>query len=170
GRILLGRPVRITQLRPARDARLDRVTLAVVRDALVQLGHEFGPLRTRADEAHLPAQHVEDLRQLVDPRQPDDRAEARDAAVVLLGPLRLAVRLRVLAHAAELQQAERLGVLSDAPWAVEDRGPWTFDELDGERRQQHERRREHEQREARDDVENALQGRVDAPLAEALRE
>src|SRR5690606_27595905 len=68
-RILLRGTVRIAELRPPCNARFDRVALPIVRDALVQLLHELGALRARTDEAHLAAQHVQYLRQLIDSRQ-----------------------------------------------------------------------------------------------------
>ena len=72
----------------------------------VELLHELRPLRPRADEAHVAAQHVEDLRQLVDAHLADEAADARDAIVVGRRPARASVLLGVDAHAAELEHAE----------------------------------------------------------------
>src|SRR5512147_483261 len=57
-RVFLGRPVRVAELRPTGDARLHGVALAVVRDLLLELADELGPLGPWPDEAHLPAQDV----------------------------------------------------------------------------------------------------------------
>src|SRR5690606_14213309 len=53
--ILLRRSVGIAKLRPPRNAGFDRVTLAIVRNPLVQLLHELRTFRPRADEAHFAA-------------------------------------------------------------------------------------------------------------------
>src|SRR4029453_3145621 len=54
--------VRIADLRPAREPRLQHVTLAVIRDLVGQLPDEFRSFRTRTDEAHLTDEHVPELR------------------------------------------------------------------------------------------------------------
>src|SRR5678815_2844199 len=115
--------------------------LAIVGNRFVQLLDELRALRARPDEAHLSAQHVQDLRQLVDARGTDERADAGDAAVVLLRPLRLPVALGVLAHAAELEQLEWLPVLPDAHLTIQDGRAPAVAQLDGRRREQHDRRR-----------------------------
>src|SRR5512139_3031860 len=51
-------------LRPAGEAALDLVAQHVARDALAELVDEDRPLRARPDEAHLPAEDVDQLRQL----------------------------------------------------------------------------------------------------------
>src|SRR5690606_8727133 len=98
--------VGIAQLGPAGQSRLHRVAHVVVADLAVELVDELRPLRARADEAHVTGQHVEQLRQLVQPGHADEAANARGAIVVAAGPARHAVLLRVGAHAAELHQVE----------------------------------------------------------------
>src|SRR5687768_2202991 len=68
GGVLFGGAVGITQLRPAGDAGLDGMAFAIIRNALVELLDEFRTLGARTDEAHLTAQHVENLRQFIDAR------------------------------------------------------------------------------------------------------
>ena len=63
--------------------------LDVARDALGELRYELRTLGPRTDHAHLAVQHVEQLRQLIDPGLSDERADAGDAGVALLGPARL---------------------------------------------------------------------------------
>src|SRR5262245_28089340 len=53
GGIGLVRAVRIAELRPTRDARLDRVPLAVERNRAIEMRDKFRPLGARTDEAHL---------------------------------------------------------------------------------------------------------------------
>ena len=52
-------------------------------------------VRARADDAHAPLQHVDELRQLVERGAAQERAEARDALVVAR---RLAHHVAVLGH------------------------------------------------------------------------
>src|SRR3990167_2513556 len=63
--ILQRGPVAVAHLRPAGDPRLHGEAFQVERDLLLELVDEFGPLGARADEAHVPDQHVEEMRQLV---------------------------------------------------------------------------------------------------------
>src|SRR5690606_1158379 len=117
--VLLGRAIRIVELGPAGEAGPHAMAQLVVADLLRQLGDELRPLRARTDQAHVAAQHVPQLRQLVDAGLADEAAHARDACVLLAGPDRHAVLLRVRAHAAELDQAERAAAFADALLAVQ---------------------------------------------------
>src|SRR6185437_5822837 len=163
-------PVGITQLRPAGEPGLDAVSLHVIRDALGELAHELRPLRTRADEAHLPPQHVEDLRQLIDAGLAHEGAHPRDARIALRRPLRLSVLLRIDAHAAELQQLEFPPEQAYPALAVEDRRAPAVPELDGERGEQHDRQAEHEHHEARGQIEPAGADSPQRIAAESLTE
>src|SRR5688572_5856347 len=53
-------------LRPAGDAGLDLVAQHVLRDAVLELLDEVGALRPRADDRHVAADDVPELRQLVE--------------------------------------------------------------------------------------------------------
>src|SRR5436305_11460658 len=53
-------------LRPSSDAGLDLVAQHVLRDAVLELLDEERPLRTRADDRHVAAEDVPELRQLVE--------------------------------------------------------------------------------------------------------
>ena len=53
------------------------------RDREGEVLQQLGPLGARADQAHLAAQHVPELRQLVEPRLAQEPADPRDARVVL---------------------------------------------------------------------------------------
>src|SRR5688572_16711824 len=64
--VLDGRSITELDLGPAGDARFHAVALVVVGDDAAELLDEVWPLRPRPDEAHLAAQHVEELRQLVE--------------------------------------------------------------------------------------------------------
>ena len=94
---------RHAQLREAGDARLDHQPLPVLRDLLAQLLEERRPDRPRADDAHVAAHHVPQLRQLVEVREAQHAAEARDLRLRALRELLAEVgaepRLRVRASA-----------------------------------------------------------------------
>ena len=92
-------------LREAGDAGLDRVPLPIARldvpeqPVARQAAERVG---TRADDAHLTAQHVEHLRQFVDAGRADEAADAGDARVAALRRA-IACQIRAIdAHAAEL--------------------------------------------------------------------
>src|SRR5207237_1662683 len=62
-----------------------------------------------------------DLRQLVEPRLPDEAADARDPIVLVARPHGRAGLLRIRSHRAELVDPEHASVLADALLAVERR-------------------------------------------------
>src|SRR5947209_19988221 len=75
-------------LRPAGDARLHAVTEHVLRNLLAELIDEHRALGPRADEAHVAAEHVEELRNLVEARAAQPPADRRRAIVALRRPHR----------------------------------------------------------------------------------
>src|SRR5262245_28857936 len=60
-RIVFRRSIRIAQLRPAGETRLDAVTFTIVGNSFIQSRYELRPFRPRPDETHLAAQHIENL-------------------------------------------------------------------------------------------------------------
>jgi hypothetical protein len=132
------------------------MALAVVGQLLDQLVDEIGALRPRTDEAHVAAQHAEDLRQLVDPGGADEAAHAGDPLVAERCPARHAVLLGVLAHAAELEQGIDPAVEPDALLAIEHRAPAL--QLDRDRGRDQERQGQDQEGQADQNVEAALQG------------
>ena len=67
-------------LRPAGDAGLDLVPQHVLRDAVLELFDEERPLGPRADDGHVAAQHVPELRQLVEVEPAQPAADASSPA------------------------------------------------------------------------------------------
>ena len=63
-------------LRPAGDAGLHLVAQHVLRNAVLELLDEERPLRPRADERHVAAEHVPELRQLVEVRAAQEACRA----------------------------------------------------------------------------------------------
>ena len=111
----------LTCAQPVRPA-LHLVAQHVARDLAAELLDEDRPLGTRPDEAHVAAQHVPELRQLVEAGAAQEGAEAR-AARVVAAPSRPAPSrcLGVGAHRAELEHVEDAAVEPHALLAVEDR-------------------------------------------------
>src|ERR1700722_4779171 len=83
--------VAIPDLSPAGHARLHRMPRLVQRNRLGQLPDEERTFRTRSDEAHLAPQHVPELRQLVEPGEADETADAGHPMVAVHRPDRCAL-------------------------------------------------------------------------------
>jgi hypothetical protein len=94
-------------LRETGDAGLDPMAGGVALDARHEGGVERDRMGARADERHLAAQHVDQLRQLVEACAAQPAPDRRDPPVI---DARLHERRGgIVAHGAELQQLE--GVL-----------------------------------------------------------
>ena len=83
------------------------------------IGHRFfkfldklRAFRPGADEAHVPAQHVPELRQFVEVEFPQNPADARHPEIVFLGPHRFVV-LGVFDHGPKLMEAKNRLVPAD---------------------------------------------------------
>ena len=77
--------------------------------------------RARADQAHLAAQHVDEVRQLVEREAPQQRADARDARIALVDRQPGAHLLGAAHHRAQLEQVEVAAALADPALAVDRR-------------------------------------------------
>src|SRR5262249_29426415 len=137
GSVDLIRAVRVAQLRPSRDARLDRMPFTVEGNFRIELRDELRPLAPGPDDAHLARGHIENLRQLVDPQLTDNASYASYAVVVGCGPAGTPVALRVLPHAAEFEELKRLAVHPHADLTIQNGGVGAVLELDGKRGEQH---------------------------------
>ena len=102
-----------------------------------------------ADERHLAAQHVDELRQLVELRPREHAADAREALVVDERQPRPG---GVAPHLAELDHVELAAIATDPARAIEHRARLVDDDGDGDR--DPDRQREHEQDAGEDDVED----------------
>src|SRR5207247_9329890 len=81
-------PIGILNLRPAGKAWLHNVALRVVRNDRSQLLDEHRALRAWAHEIHLSADHVDELRELVESQLPNDASNPGNARIVFFGPNR----------------------------------------------------------------------------------
>ena len=111
--------------------------------------------RPRPDRAHVPAQDVPELRELVDRGPPQDPPDARDPAVSMVDRVAGAHALRADDHRPQLQDVEVDAVLPDTGLSVEDRP--AILELDRERRETEEGARQHEAGACDHDVRGAVQ-------------
>src|SRR5262249_743111 len=140
-------------LRPAGDAGLLLVPSHVARDALAEALDPDRLLGARADDAHLAAQHIHELRQLIERVAAQEGAQTCDARIIFGRPG--AQIGGILAHAAKLDARKRLTVEADALLHEKDR-PWRV-EPDQRGDQQH-HRREYNHRQGREyDVHRALE-------------
>ena len=165
-RVLNGRAVRVSHLCPSGHAGLDAVAQGVERDFLRQLIDKERALRPRPDQAHVAAQHIQQLGQFVNAQAPNDLPYACHAVIVCARPTRFAVFFGISPHAAELGNAESSAVLPHTLLTVEH---WarTFD-LDQYRCDQHQRRSQHTQQGCAQDVEHALDAGSHRALIESV--
>src|SRR5207237_161190 len=77
--VLRRRAVLAAHLRVTGDAGLHVEALLEERHLLIELLDEDGPLGARADHAHVAAEDVPELRELVETRLPDEAADLRHA-------------------------------------------------------------------------------------------
>src|SRR5262249_14982242 len=120
-RIFHRRGVTVIDLRPPGQTRLDQMPLGVELNLLAQLLDEERAFGARADETHLAAQNIDELWDLVNAGFADESADAGDARVATLRPLRLAVFFGVLPHRAGLDDLEDAPIFADPLLHVKDR-------------------------------------------------
>ena len=144
-------------LREAGDAGLQRVAQPVFLRHLPEqfvAGQRAECVRSRADDAHVALQHVEQLRQLVDAGHADDAADAGDAIVVARGRAVAVEVARLDVHAAELEDLERL-VVSPQPSLREQHRAAAL-QPDRDRDEDQQRRQRHHRRAGQHQVHRAL--------------
>src|SRR5258708_24159872 len=165
-RVVHRRPVGITNLRPTRDARCEGGPAWVDRHFPAEVVHERRTLWPRADEAHVAGHDIDELRQLIDARKPDEFPHPRDAIVVFLGPSRDAVLLRVNTHAAKLEDFEYLPGLTDPFLPIQNRPAGL--EPDSQRSNQHDWQSCDQHRSAHAAIECTLQELLKTGFGESL--
>src|SRR6266496_2742530 len=94
--------VAAVDLGQAGDAGADAVALLVAGDLALELFDEAGALGARADDAHLAAQDVDELRDLVQARLAQQAADGGQAAVVVAAAQGGTIALGVDHHRAQL--------------------------------------------------------------------
>ena len=107
------RPLTCAQpVMPGLDGEPPALAVGVLRDL-------HRDRRPRADDRHLAAQDVDQVRQLVERGAAQERADAGDARVALVDRHAGAHVLGARDHRAQLEHVERLAVAADAPLAVD---------------------------------------------------
>src|ERR1700730_6014279 len=81
-----GRSVSIPYLGPTGQARSNHVSQFKVRNLLDQHWYKFGTLWPRSNKPHIAAQHIPQLRNLIETGLTHEHADLGDARVVLRGP------------------------------------------------------------------------------------
>src|SRR5207302_5842686 len=137
-------------LGPAGEARLHVEASALPRRVLVDL---VAKRWSRADQAHVAADDVPELRQLVEREPAEGAARSRDARVAAVDGVARALLLGADDHRPQLEQVEVAPLVADAPLPVEDRAAVL--ELDRERGGGEERACQCESDRAADDIRGA---------------
>src|SRR6185369_10630761 len=104
-RIEYGRAIRITYLRPTGESGLNHETFLIVRHFLCELRDHLGTLGAWADERHVAAQDMPELRDFIDAIPAEEAADKRDPRVIFFGPF-CAIPFCIDAHRAQLRHAE----------------------------------------------------------------
>src|SRR5882672_9765408 len=162
------RSVGVADLGPTRYARFHRVPARVEGDLPAELAHERGALGARADEAHIAAQYIDELGQLIDAGHSQKPSHPCHTVVVFLGPSRHTVLLSLNVHAAELQNLENPTRLSHPLLTIEDR-PAGF-VPNGQHRKDHDRQGGKQHGHADEDIEYALENLLKARLGKPFGE
>src|SRR5471032_2493180 len=105
--VIDGSVVRLVDLRPARDPRHHPLTEVIVRDYLPKLRENRWTLGSWPDDVHVSLDHVDELRQLVEPGDAKIPAQRGHALVARCCPDFFAVGFRRGYHRAELVHRER---------------------------------------------------------------
>lgn len=134
---------------------------------LFELFDEVRPFGSRADEAHVAVEDVEDLRQFVEPGGTDKFADFGNARIVFGGQLGTGIFFSIDAHRTEFINLIFLAKAADADLAVEDGTAVT--EFDGQGDGNSERQGADSGDASQDDVDSALDRPLFYAEAQALR-
>src|SRR5262245_18200651 len=107
-------------LRTPRHPGLDLVAEHVAGHGLAEAVDEHGALGPRPYHAHFPAQHIHELRQLVEAEAAEESADGGPPGIAGRRPHRPRLALRVHPHGAQLEHAEALAVEPHALLPVQD--------------------------------------------------
>src|SRR4051794_9311646 len=107
-------------LSPAGDAGLDVEASPLSRRVLLDLVRERG---ARADEAHVAADDIPELRDLVERQSPQRTTDPRDAWIALVHGVARSFTLGPDSHRAQLDELEVSAAQADSALPIEDRAP-----------------------------------------------
>ena len=149
------------RLRQAHDAGAHPQPAGKSRRLALHARGQLGALRARTHQAHLAAQHVHDLRQLVQMQPAQHAPDPGRAGIARRRPHRAGTILRPVDHGAELDQPKRASAQSKARLAVEHRTGTVEPDRDRDRHAQHHPDRQ--QRECGDADDAQVEGALVAP-------
>src|SRR6202034_4911927 len=145
----------------AGEARQDFEAAEMLQFVFFYFGGDWGP---RTDDAHLPAQHIQELRELVEAVFAEDSSEAGDARIVRnfeQDPVALVQSrevllhvVRMIDHGAELEEGKDPAAFANAVGNVENRT--VAFQLDRDRDGQHQRRGEDQREEGKHHIHDPL--------------
>src|SRR5690554_5995942 len=121
------------------------MALRIIRNGFRELFHKFRPFRTRTDETHLTFQHIEQLRQFIDPCLPNKPPYAGYSVVILCRPTCSPILFGIDAHAPKLYHFEQPPVLAYTDLRIKNRRSPTALDHNRQCRQQHDRPTDGEQ-------------------------
>ena len=155
--LIPGETIPPVNLSPPGDSWPDRVSEAF---ALAVIGQIFRQERPRTDQAHLTAQHVEKLRQLIKTGVPEYSPKRRDAMRI---ELRLALAFAIHAHRPKFQQRKDPAIHAWATLTEQHRR--SHGRTNADRHHDHERTRNHQAHRGRDEVYEAFHHHVHATMS-----
>src|ERR1700722_5248472 len=92
----------------AGNTRLHRMSAVITQDRLPQTSDDFGPLGPRANETHVSAQDIPELRKFVEVQFPQDSANGCNARIVGWTPARSGFTLAIVIHCPDLIEREHV--------------------------------------------------------------
>src|SRR5579864_2199055 len=157
--------VLVLHLGPSCKTGSYHVPLIKERNFFLQQLAEIWNLRTRSDQAHLSAQNVEQLWQLIQSEFPDETAQPRNARIAIFGPPRPAL-FRALPHGTEFQDLEGSPAQPN-PLLAEKYRPSTLHQ-NGNRHRNHQRQRQGNQDQGNRKIKRSLACKQKTGFAEAV--
>ena len=103
------------------QARQDGVAHIIVCMFLAKLARELRPFGTRANQTHLAAQDVPQLRQFIEPVSTQVEADSRTSRIARNGPYRSEMLFSVFMHGTKLDNRELFSAESNPDLPIEDR-------------------------------------------------
>src|SRR5271165_275640 len=138
-------------LRPAGDARLDAMSMDIFFDRVdieATAGLHRNGMRSRTDQRHIAAQHIDQLRQLIDAQSTQDATDTGDPRVVWHGALRPRLVAPVDIHRAKFEHPDHVVIETEALLNKKYRS--SAIELDQQRGDRHQRTEKDHQKRAED--------------------
>ena len=141
-------------LSPAGDARFQGVPFHVAGNISPKNLNEVRPLGSRSYQAHVSTQHIDELREFIQPRRPQDSAQTRHPLILRRCPSSVARIGAGRCHGREFIDPKLSTVLSHALLFEKNRGRGT--QLEGNCNKCQERRQQNERQHRDPEIQDAL--------------